>query len=51
MEKALDLVQIIFGRLIFIYEPISIIFAALFKTFGILKDDEIRFVSGCLRTW
>ena len=44
-------VQIIFGHLIFIYEPISIIFAAHFKTFGTLKDDKIRFVSGCFRTW
>ena len=49
MEKAL--VQIIFGRLIFICKPISILFAARFKTFGMSKDDKMRFVSGCLRTW
>ena len=49
MEKAL--IHIILGHLIFICEPISIIFAALFKTFGMKKDDKIRFVSGCLRTW
>ena len=49
MKKAL--VQIIFGHLILICEPISIIFAALFKTFGMLKDDKVRFLSGCLCTW
>ena len=48
MEKAR--VKIIFGRQFFVCEPISIIFAALFKTFEMLKDDKIRFVSGGLRT-
>ena len=47
MEKSL--VQIICGRKIFICEAIVIIVAALFKTFGMLKHDKIRFVSGCLR--
>ena len=48
MEKAL--LNIIFGREIFICEPISIIFAALFKTFGMKSGDKIRFVSWCFRT-
>ena len=47
MEKAL--VQIILGHFIFICKPISIILVALFKTFGIEKDDKIRFVSGCFK--
>ena len=44
MEKAL--VQIIFGHIFFICEPIFKVFAALFKTFGMKKDDKVRFVSG-----
>ena len=49
MEKAL--VQIILGGYIFICELISIIFVELFKTFGMFKDDKIRYVSRHLRTW
>ena len=48
MEKAL--VQIFFF-FFYICDPISKTFATLFKTFGMKKDDKIRFVSGCLRTW
>ena len=44
MEIAL--VKIIFGCIIFICQQISKIFVALFKTFGMPKDDKIKF---CLR--
>ena len=47
MEKTL--VQNIVWRKNFICELISINFATLYKTFGMLKDNKIRFVSGCLR--
>ena len=49
MEKVL--VQIFFGHEIFICEPIFKIFVVLFKTFGMQKDDERKFVKGCLRIW
>ena len=34
------MVKFIFGRLIFIHEPIFKIFVSLFKTFGMHKDDK-----------
>ena len=39
-----------FWALIFFCEPIFKIFAAVFKTFGMQKDDNIIFVYGCFRT-
>ena len=44
MEKAL--VQIIFGRIFFICQPIFKFFVALFKTLGMQKDDKITFFPG-----
>ena len=39
-----------FLALIFIYEPIFKIFAALLVTFGMQKDENIIFVCWCFRT-
>ena len=48
MEKAL--VKIIFGRKIFICQPIFKFFVALFTIFGMPKDDKITVCRKCFKT-
>ena len=48
MEKALD--KIVFGRKMFICQPIFKMFVSLFTTFGMQKDNKITFCWRCFRT-
>ena len=48
-EKGLPVFKIIFGRKLFISKSIFKISAALFKTFGLQKDDKVIFFLNCFR--